>query len=137
VVKPFSPRVLLARARAVLRRAELSPVRGSTLTYQDEHLAFDLARQQVSVQGRPVKLTRTEYHLFECLVRYADHPLTPQQILKQVWGPRYVDNLRYVHMYVHRLRQKLEPDPENPHYLLNTPGVGYLFRASDAKDGRV
>ena len=134
VVKPFSPRVLLARARAVLRRAELSPVRGSTLIYRDEHLAFDLARRQVSVRGRPVELTPTEYNLLECLVINTDHPLTPRQILKQVWGPRHVDNVRYVHMYVHRLRQKLEPDPENPHYLLNRPGEGYLFSVPDAED---
>ena len=137
VVKPFSPKVLLARARAVLRRADLSPDRQRTLTYRDDHLAFDLARRQVSVQGRPVELTPTEYNLLECLVINTDHPLTPRQLLKQVWGPRHVDKLRYVHMYVHRLRQKLEPDPENPHYLLNTPGAGYLFRAPEEKDGRV
>ena len=136
VVKPFSPRVLLARARAVLRRAELSPVRGSTLIYQDEHLAFDLARRQVAVRGRPVELTPTEYKLLECLVINTDHPLTPRQILKQVWGPRHVDNVRYVHMYVHRLRQKLEPEPQNPRYLLNMPGEGYLFSMPDAEDGR-
>lgn len=134
VVKPFSPRVLLARARAVLRRAELSPQRLKKLTYHDEHLAFDLARRQVWVRGQPVELTSTEYLLFECLVRYADHPLPPQQILKRVWGPRYVENLRYVHTYIHRLRQKLEPDPQNPQYLLNMPGAGYLFRTPLAED---
>ena len=134
VATPFSPKVLLARARAVLRRADPSPGRRMTLTYRDEHLAFDLARQQVSVHGQPVKLTRTEYNLLECLVRYADHPLTPQQILKRVWGPRYVGNLRYVHEYVHRLRQKLEPDPQNPRYLLNLPGAGYLFCTPDPED---
>ena len=68
LVKPFSPKVLLARARAVLRRAELPSDRWGTLTYRDEHLTFDLARRQVSVQGQPVQLTHTEYNLFECLV---------------------------------------------------------------------
>ncbi len=129
LVKPFSPQVLLARARAVLRRAELSPERRGALTYQDEHLGFDLARRKVSVQGEPLELTSTEYHLFECLVCNADHLLTPRQILECVWGPEYVDSPQYVHVYIHRLRQKLEPDPRNPRYLLNTPGAGYLFRS--------
>ena len=137
VVKPFSPKVLLARSRAVLRRAELSPDRPRTLAYQDEHLAFDLARRQVSVRGQLVELTRTEYNLLECLVRNTDHPLTPRQILKQVWGPRYAGNLRYVHVYVHRLRQKLEPDPQKPCYLLDVPGAGYLFSVPDAEDAQL
>ncbi|NIV32560.1 MAG: response regulator [Anaerolineae bacterium] len=127
VVKPFSPKVLLARARALLRRADLSPDRQRTLTYRDDHLAFDLARRQVWVRGRPVTLTRTEYHLFECLARNADHLLTFRQILEWVWGRQYVDSIEYVHVYIHRLRQKLEPEPQNPRYLLNMPGAGYLF----------
>lgn len=134
LVKPFSPKVLLARARAVLRRTELPPDRWRPLAYQDEHLAFDLAKRQVSVRGQPVNLTRTEYIVLECLVRYADHPLPPQQILKSVWGPRYVDRVVYVHEYVNRLRQKLEPEPQNPRYLLNIPGAGYLFSTPDAED---
>jgi two-component system KDP operon response regulator KdpE len=136
LVKPFSPKVLLARARAVLRRVELPPDRWGSLRYQDEHLAFDLARRQVSVQGQPVKLTRTEYLLFECLMRNSDHLLTPQQILEWVWGPEYVDSVEYVHVYVYRLRQKLEPDPQNPRYLLNMPGAGYLFRTPVAGDAK-
>ena len=134
VVKPFSPKVLLARAQAVLRRADLSLERLKKLTYRDEHLAFDLARRQVSVRGQPVKLTRTEYHLFECLARNADHLLTPRQILEWVWGRQYVDSVEYVHVYVHRLRQKLEPEPQSPRYLLNMPGAGYLFCTPDAED---
>jgi two-component system KDP operon response regulator KdpE len=131
VVKPFSPKVLLARARAALRRAELPPDRMRRLAYQDEHLAFDLAKRQVSVRGQPVRLTWTEYNLFECLARSADHLLTPEQILRCVWGQQYVDSTEYVHVYVHRLRQKLEPDPQNPRYLLNMPGAGYLFSTPD------
>jgi len=134
LVKPFSPKVLLARARAVLRRDEPLPDRLRTLTYHDEHLAFDLARRQVSVRGQPVQLTDTEYAVLEHLVRNANHPLTPRQILKWVWGPRYVDNVRYVHIYVHRLQQKLEPDPQNPRYLLKMPGAGYLFGTPQAED---
>ena len=127
LVKPFSRQVLLARARAALRRAELFPERWRPLAYQDEHLAFDLARRQVLVQGKPVKLTSTEYYLFECLVCNAEHLLTAQQILECVWGPEYVDSPQYIHIYVHRLRQKLEPDPQKPRYLLNVPGAGYQF----------
>ncbi len=129
LVKPFSAKVLLSRARAVLRRAELSPRRSGLLRYDDGHLSFDLGQRQVSVQSQPVRLTRTEYHLFECLVSNANHMLTAQQILECVWGPEYVDSVEYVHVYVHRLRQKLEPDPHEPRYLLNLPGNGYLFRS--------
>jgi DNA-binding response OmpR family regulator len=136
VVKPFSPKVLLARARAALRRAELTPDRMRRLAYQDEHLAFDLAKRQVLVRGQPVELTRTEYNLLECLLHNTDHPLTPGQILKQVWGPRYAGNLRYVHVYVHRLRQKLEPDPQKPRYLLDVPGAGYRFCVPDGEGAR-
>jgi DNA-binding response OmpR family regulator len=134
LVKPFSGQVLLARAQAVLRRAELSPERWQALTYQDEHLGFDLAKRQVLVQGQPVKLTSTEYYLFEFLVCNADHLLSPRQILECVWGPEYVDSPQYVHVYIHRLRQKLEPDPQNPRYLLNVPGAGYLFCRQPADD---
>ena len=137
VVKPFNRRVLLARARAVLRRAELAPDRPGAQTYQDEHLAFDLANRQIAVRGQPVRLTQTEYKLFECLVRYADQMLSAPQILEWVWGPEYVDSPEYVHVYIHRLRQKLEPDPQNPQYLLNMPGAGYLFNSRRAGDESV
>jgi two-component system KDP operon response regulator KdpE len=132
LVKPFDRQVLKARARAALRRADLSPKRSGPLAYQDDHLAFDLARREVSVRGQPVKLTNTEYGVLECLVCNADHLMTVRQILECVWGPQYVDSIAYVHVYVHRLRQKLEPDPEEPRYLLNMPGSGYLFRTEGA-----
>jgi two-component system KDP operon response regulator KdpE len=127
LVKPFECEVLLARARAVLRRAEPSPERSGPLTYQDDHLAFDLSRRAVSVQGQPANLTKTEFSLLECLVSNADSLMTVPQILACVWGPQYVDSIAYVHVYIHRLRQKLEPDPDEPRYLLNVPGSGYLF----------
>jgi two-component system phosphate regulon response regulator OmpR len=127
LVKPFECEVLLARARAVLRRAEPSPERSGPLTFQDDHLAFDLSRRAVAVRGQPVNLTKTECSLLECLVSNADHLMTVQQILACVWGPQYVDSIAYVHVYIHRLRHKLEPDPDEPRYLLNVPGSGYLF----------
>ena len=136
LVKPFSLKVLLARARAVLRRTE--PLAGwqRAPAYQDEHLAFDLEKRTVSVHGRPVELSRTEYNVFELLVRYSGRLLTAQQILESIWGSRYPDRVVYVHVYLQRLRQKLEPDPQNPRYLINMPGAGYLFRPSDAEDSR-
>ena len=136
LVKPFSRQVLLARIRAVLRRMELAPGQRGPLRYEDDHLAFDLARREVAVQGHPVKLTPTEYYLLECLMCNADHLLTPRQILECVWGPEYVDSIEYVHVYIHRLRQKLEPDPQTPRYLLNVPGAGYLFRTLPAGNDR-
>jgi two-component system KDP operon response regulator KdpE len=138
LAKPFSPKVLLARTQAALQGTEPSPGRRGrgALTYQDEHLAIDLAKRQVSVRGRPVELTRTEYNVLELLVRHTDRLMTSQQLLEGVWGSRYPDRVVYVHVYLHRLRQKLEPDPQNPRYLLNIPGAGYQFHPPHGEEPR-
>lgn len=123
--KPFSMEVLLARSRALLRRILAEPV--TTAGYSDDYLSVDLDRHRVLVQGRPVKLTATEFRLLATLVRNAGHVLTYEQILQRVWGEAYRDCTDYVHVYLSHLRRKLEQDPQQPRYLLTEHGVGCSF----------
>lgn len=127
VTKPFSSGVLLARSRAVLRRAALPPTVGVSPTYNDGYLTIDLGERRVLVQGQTVRLTATEYRLLAYLVEHAGRVLTFDQILQNVWGEEYRGNAEYVHVYVQRLRKKLEADPHNPIYLLTEHGIGYQF----------
>ncbi len=128
LTKPFSIKVLLAHARAVLRRAALPPVEyAEPTTYADDFLTIDLKERRVTVGGEPVKLTPTEYRLLAYLVQNAGQVLTFTQILQNVWGWEYQDDLDYVRVYVWHLRQKLEQDPKNPRYIQTELGVGYRF----------
>jgi DNA-binding response OmpR family regulator len=128
LTKPFSIKVLMAHARAVLRRAALPPVEGEEpITYCDDYFTIDLRERRVSVVGEPVKLTPTEYRLLAYMVQNANRVLTFQQILQNVWGWEYQDDLDYVRVYVWHLRQKLEEDPKNPKYIQTEVGVGYRF----------
>lgn len=129
MTKPFSIKVLLARARAVLRRAALPPVEyEDPAIYGDDYLTVDLKERRVTVKGESVKLTPTEYRLLAYLVHNAGHVLTSQQILENVWGWEYQNDLDYVRVYVWHLRQKLEEDPKNPRYILTELGAGYRFQ---------
>jgi DNA-binding response OmpR family regulator len=127
VTKPFSLDVLLARARATLRRAELVPTIDTPLVYSDGYLTIDLDKRQVLVRGEPVRLRVTEYRLLAYLLQNADRVLTFTQILDNIWGHEYQDSANYVHVYISHLRGKLEKDPKHPQYLLNVRGVGYRF----------
>ncbi len=127
VPKPFSPRELVSRVRAVLRRSEI--VRGSSRgpIEIDERLKIDFDRREVWVDGELVKLRPTEYRLLYHLVQNAGWVLTHDQILTKVWGYEYQDEPHYVRLYVNYLRQKLEEDPSDPKYILTERGVGYRF----------
>jgi two-component system KDP operon response regulator KdpE len=127
VTKPFSPRELVSRVRAVLRRTEA--VRGDThgLIVVDERLKIDFDRREIWVEGKLVKLRPTEYRLLYHLVQNAGWVLTHDQLLAKVWGYEYRDEPHYVRLYVNYLRQKLEEDPSNPKYILTERGVGYRF----------
>lgn len=127
VTKPFNPEVLLARARATLRRAALPPPLEAPSVYNDGYLMIDLKQHRVAVGGQIVKLTTTEYRLLAYLFQNANQALTYQQILESVWGEVYQGNTEYVHVYIRFLRRKLEADPGNPTYLLTEHGVGYRF----------
>jgi DNA-binding response OmpR family regulator len=127
VTKPFNPDVLVARAQAVLHRAALPALAPEPAIYDDGYLTIDMKRRRVLVRGEPVKLSAKEYQLLTCLFQNAGQVLTLQQILENIWGWECRDNTDYVHIYIHRLRQKLEEDPQRPNYLLTEHGVGYRF----------
>ena len=127
VTKPFSHLELLARVRAVLRRAQSLPLaQEHPFTSGDIHL--DFARRELGVRGQPVPLTGTEYRLLYHLIRNAGRVMTHEALLARVWGREYTDEISYLKSYISRLRNKLESDPHNPEYILTEYGVGYWFR---------
>jgi len=128
ITKPFSPRELVSRVKAVLRRTEAAnPAARSDLIQVDERFKIDFGRREVWVEGELVKLRPTEYRLLYHLVQNAGWVMTYDQLLTKVWGYEYRDEAHYVRLYVNYLRQKLEKDPANPKYILTERGVGYRF----------
>jgi len=127
VTKPFSPRELVSRVKAVLRRIETEGGENEDVIDVDERLKIDFNRREIWVEGELVKLRPTEYRLLYHLVQNAGWVLTYDQILSRVWGYEYRDEPHYVRLYINYLRQKLEQDPANPKYILTERGVGYRF----------
>jgi len=128
LTKPFSPRTLLARVRALLRRAG-SAERPAPLVAGD--FALDLEQQAVSVAGAgAVRLTRLELRLLQLLLANAGHTLPSERLLRHVWGTRASDDRQLLKQLVHRLRQKIEADATAPRYLVTVSGVGYALQAS-------
>lgn len=134
VTKPFSPRELVSRVRAVLRRTETTGVSTHGLIEVDERLKLDFERREIWVDGELVKLRPTEYRLLYHLVQNAGWVVTHDQILAKVWGYEYRDEPHYVRLYINYLRKKLEEDPANPKYILTERGVGYRFVDFRRKD---
>ncbi len=128
ITKPFGRLELLARVRAVLRRAEMvAPAdRAAAFTCDDFYLNYD--DREVTLRNHPVELTPTEYNLLSVLVRNAGRVLTHETLLKHVWGEPYVGEIDYLKVYIRRLRSKIEPNPANPYYILTERGLGYKFR---------
>ncbi|MCP5094345.1 MAG: response regulator transcription factor [Chloroflexi bacterium] len=127
VTKPFSRDVLLARARATLRRNEELTTEQPKAIYRDDYLVVDLQERCVLVKGEQIKLSAREFDLLSYLVENAGRILTHQQILDRIWGWEYRNNPDYLHVYFSHLRRKLEKDPKNPEYLRTEHGVGYRF----------
>ena len=127
VTKPFSPRELVSRVKAVLRRIDSSGVSSEDVIQVDDRLKIDFNRREIWVEGKLVKLRPTEYRLLYHLVQNAGWVLTYDQILSRVWGYEYRDEPHYVRLYINYLRQKLEKDPSDPQYILTERGVGYRF----------
>jgi len=123
LTKPFGVDELVARVRVALRHS--ARIGGTEAVFRTGELTVDLERRRVSLDDEDVRLTPTEYALLVALVRNADRVVTDTRLLQQVWGPEYGDEGHYLHVYVARLRKKIERDPQNPHYLLTEPGVGY------------
>ena len=127
ITKPFSPRELVSRVRAVLRRTEIATGASHELIVVDDRLKFDFDRREVWVEGELIQLRPTEYRLLYHLVQNAGWVITHDQLLAKVWGYEYRDEPHYVRLYINYLRKKLEKDPANPKYILTERGVGYRF----------
>ena len=127
LTKPFSSKELLARVRAVLKRTHrelATPVESEIVCGE---LRIDLARRQVTVAGKQIQLTPTEYNVLHELALHRNQVLLHEQLLTAVWGTEYRDDLDYLRAYIRYLRQKLEPDPANPKLIVTSPGVGYML----------
>jgi DNA-binding response OmpR family regulator len=127
ITKPFSPRELVSRVKAVLRRTEGTSGSMHGLMQIDERLKIDFDRREIWLEGKLVKLRPTEYRLLYHLVQNAGWVVTHDQLLQKVWGYEYRDEPHYVRLYINYLRQKLEKDPADPKYILTERGVGYRF----------
>lgn len=128
VTKPFGVGELLARMRVALRHATRGPQEPEAPVFAVGDLRVDMAQRRVFVAGQELHLTPIEYRLLTTLVRYAGKVVTHRQLLREVWGPGYVDHTHYLRVYMGQLRHKLEADPTRPCYLLTEPGVGYRLR---------
>lgn len=128
VTKPFHVDELLARVRAVLRRAESQDQKKTASVYEDDYLYINLPTRQILVAGIPVRLTATEFDLLAFLVRNAGQICTFEQILNNVWGAGHNRSAQNVYTFIYQLRLKLEKDPHEAVYLIGAPGIGYTFR---------
>lgn len=127
VTKPFGMDELLARLRAAVRRAApAAPETGDSLVVTDG-FSIDLAAKRVRRDGRDVRLTPTEWHLLEVLVRNSGRLVSQRQLLQEVWGPAYGTETNYLRVYTAQLRRKLEADPAHPRHFITEPGMGYRF----------
>jgi two-component system KDP operon response regulator KdpE len=127
ITKPFSPKELVSRIRAVLRRTEPAAVTSSEIVVDNE-LRVNFDQRKVIVRGQEIRLRPTEYRLLYQLVTNAGKLLTHEVILSRVWGAEYRDEDQYVRLYITYLRQKIEKDPKNPKYILSERGLGYRFK---------
>jgi two-component system KDP operon response regulator KdpE len=128
LTKPFSVGELLARIRVAFRHVAHAASGKEDPIFTVGELRVDLGKRQVFVQGSEVHLTPTEYRLLGTMIKYAGRVVTNRQLLKEVWGPPYVEHTQYLRVFVGQLRQKLEPDPAKPQFLINEPGVGYRLK---------
>jgi two-component system, OmpR family, KDP operon response regulator KdpE len=126
VAKPFGMDELLARLRAALRRGAPAE-EAAVITTAD--FTIDLAAKRVTRDGVEVRLTPTEWHVVEVLVRHQGKLVPQRQLLREVWGPDYHDETNYLRVFLAQVRRKLEPEPARPRYFLTEPGMGYRFEA--------
>ncbi len=127
ITKPFGVRELTSRIRAVLRRSKPFLPPESAVLKIDDYLSVDYNLKEAIVEGKRVKLRPTEFRLLALLIENAGWVVPHETLLAKVWGPEYRDETNYLRLYVTYLRQKIEPDPSNPRYILTERGVGYRF----------
>ena len=126
LVKPIRLNEFVARVKALLRRSQMGGGESAT-GYNDGHLTVDLQRRHVYVKGEKIHLTPTEFKLLIVLMDNAGRVVTQRELLEQVWGHEYADDIYYPRVYISQLRRKIEPDPANPIYILTEHRVGYRF----------
>jgi DNA-binding response OmpR family regulator len=127
VTKPFGARELVSRVKAVLRRTQSMARPEEAVLRIDDRLSIDLNQHEVIVDGERIKLRPTEFRLLYHLVENAGWVVPHETLLAKVWGYEYRDEVHYLRLYVTYLRQKIEPDPSHPRYILTERGVGYRF----------
>jgi two-component system KDP operon response regulator KdpE len=130
VTKPFGMDELLARLRAAVRRG--APPEGEEARIVTDHFSVDLAAKRVTNSAGEVRLTPTEWHLVEILLRHEGKLMTQALLLREVWGPQYQEESNYLRVYMAQIRRKLEPDPSQPRYFITEPGMGYRFERGSA-----
>lgn len=139
LTKPFGLDELLARVRVALRHNERQqrvaiPGQKSSGVLGNEQLTIDLVKHQVLRDGKEIKLTRKQFDLLRYLAVNQDKLISHRLLLQSVWGPEYVNETQYLHVLVGQLRQKIEPNPARPQFILTEPGLGYRFHLSTEED---
>jgi DNA-binding response OmpR family regulator len=127
ITKPFGPREMASRIKAVLRRSEMPAAAEQSIIRVDDRLQIDFNHRQVIVDGRTIKLRPTEHRLLYHLVNNAGWTMPHETLLAKVWGHEYRDETHYLRLYITYLRQKIEENPANPQYILTERGIGYRF----------
>lgn len=127
ITKPFGHRELVSRIKAVLRRAEVGAPTGNGQIRVDDHLTVDFDKREVLVRGERIRLRPTEYRLLNHLMNSSGKLLSHDALLSRVWGREYRDDTQLLRLYITYLRQKIEPDPSHPKYIINERGLGYRF----------
>ena len=128
VTKPFAMDELIARVKSVLRRARMPNEVREPSSFIRGNIEIDLLRRRVTVADKEVRLTPTEYMLLQELASNVGKVLSHTHLLGRVWGADYVEDRQFLHVFINRLRNKLEADPQNPEYITTVSGVGYLFK---------
>lgn len=129
LTKPFGADELQARIRVSLRHLAKQESGQEEPVFQARKLHVDFNKRQILLDGVEIHLTPIEYRLLITLIRHADKVITHAQLLREVWGPRQVNQVQYLRVYMAQLRQKLEEDPARPVFFINEPGVGYRFKS--------
>lgn len=133
ITKPFSAKELLVRVQAVLKRSQSPSEESLPAVIQCGDLTVDLARRRVNRAGEEIQLTRTEYNLFQELIKHRNQVMTHEKLLTEVWGAAYRDDIDYLRAYIRYLRKKIEVDPTQPQLIKTYQGVGYMIECPDSE----
>ncbi len=131
VFKPFGVKALLARVQALLRRAEFPSTDRVTTRLVNGDMEMDLVLRRVTIGGKPIKLTPTEFRLLSCLMQRPGETVSHKELLTRVWGPEYADEAQYLKLYIGYLRRKVEQDPRNPARIISERGFGYYISRAE------